>query len=106
MSENDESEINIIYDINGKNDINIFGSHFVNNNKEICKMVINNNEYKISENFNIKSNNNNKLEIKLKGIDKVIDMSYMLKECSLLLSLPDISKWNTKNVTGMESIFF
>ena len=79
MSENDESEINIIYDINGKNDINIFGSHFVNNNKEICKMVINNNEYKISENFNIKSNNNNKLEIKLKGIDKVIDMIFIIK---------------------------
>ena len=35
MSEKDISEINIIYDINGKNSINIFGSNFVKNNKII-----------------------------------------------------------------------
>ena len=34
MSEIDISEINIIYDIN-KDEINIFGSEFVENNKKI-----------------------------------------------------------------------
>jgi len=42
MSEKDISEINIIYDINGQNTINIFGTLFVKNNKNICKMIIDN----------------------------------------------------------------
>ena len=32
-------------------------------------------------------------------------MSGMFRECSSLLSLPDISKWNTKNVTDMSFMF-
>ena len=31
----------------------------------------------------------------------VTEMSYMLFECSLLSSLPDISKWNSNNVNNM-----
>ena len=33
-------------------------------------------------------------------------MSYMFTRCSSLSSLPDISKWNTNNVTNMISMFF
>ena len=33
-------------------------------------------------------------------------MSFMFSECSSLLSLPDISKWNTNNVTNMRFIFY
>ena len=102
MSKEDISIINIIYNIN-ENDkeygyINIFGSEFVKKNKNICKMIIDNKEYEISEKYNIKSYNKNKLEIKLKGIDNVTDMSYMFYGCSSLSSLPDISKWNTNNL--------
>ena len=32
-------------------------------------------------------------------------MSYMFKECNSLISLPDISKWNTTNVTHMSAMF-
>ena len=43
MSEKDISEIIIIYDINEEeNNINIFGSKFVKNNKNICKIIIDN----------------------------------------------------------------
>ena len=28
-------------------------------------------------------------------------MSYMFRGCSSLISLPDISKWDTKNITNM-----
>ena len=59
MSEKDISEINIIYDINGEKNIRLFGSHFVKNNKNICKIIINNKEYKLSESYNVKNNNNN-----------------------------------------------
>ena len=51
MSEKDISEINIIYDISGKNNINIFGSEFVENNKNLCKMSIDNKEYELAKNY-------------------------------------------------------
>ena len=92
MFEKDISEINIIYDIKEKNSINIFGYNFVKNNANICKMVIDNKEYKITEKYNIKNNNNNNLKIILKGIDNVTDMSSMFYDCSSLISLPDVSK--------------
>ena len=102
MSKEDISIINIIYNIN-ENDkeygyINIFGSEFVKNNKNICKMIIDNKEYEISEKYNIKNYNKNKLEIKLKGNNNINDMSGMFYGCSSLSSLPDISKWNINNI--------
>ena len=35
----------------------------------------------------------------------VLAMCEMFKDCSSLTSLPDISKWDTKNVWNMESMF-
>ena len=105
MSEKDISEINIIYDINGKDSINIFGADFMENNKNICKMVIDNKEYELEQKYNIKGNNDTKLKIRLKGINNVTNMSWIFSECSTLSSLPDISKWNTYNVTNMSAIF-
>ena len=105
MTEKIISEINIIYEINGKNDIRIFGLNFVENNKNICKMIIDNKKYEITEEYNVKSNNNNKLSIKLIGINNIIDMSYMFYGCSSLLSLPDISKWNTNNCNNISYMF-
>jgi len=78
----------------------------VKNNKTICKMIINDKEYEIAEKYYITNYNNNILEIKLKVIDNVTNMSYMFNECSSLISLPDISKWNTNNVTNMSHIFY
>ena len=36
----------------------------------------------------------------------VNNMSHMFYNCSSLKYLPDISKWDTKNVTNMENMFF
>jgi len=44
-------------------------------------------------------------DISLWNTNNVTDMSYMFEGCSLLSSLPDISKWNTNNVTYMADIF-
>ena len=38
--------------------------------------------------------------------NNVTDMSGMFYNCSSLLSLPDISKWNTNNVTDMSWMFY
>ena len=82
----------MIYDVNKEyvDDVKIFGKEFVKNNKNICKMIIDNKKYEITEYFNISKYNNNKLEIKLKGINNITDMSYMFDECKSLSSLPDI----------------
>ena len=68
-------------------------------------MIIDNKEYEIIDKYNIKNYNNNELNIKLKGINNVTDMSFMFNECSSLISLPNISKWITNNVTHMNSMF-
>ena len=36
----------------------------------------------------------------------VTNMSYMFYGCSPLSSLPDISKWNTNNVKDMHDMFY
>ena len=36
----------------------------------------------------------------------VTNMSHMLSYCTSLKSLPDISKWDIKNVTQMNSMFY
>ena len=105
MSEKVISEINIIYDINSQNNITIFGYDFVKNNKNICKMIIDNKGYDIQEEYKVKNNKNKKLKIKLKGIDKIINMSSIFSRCSSLSSLPDFSKWNTNKVTDMSYMF-
>ena len=119
----DKSEINLIYNINNEKNkdieeeddgddyneidtINIFGSEFVKNNKNYCSMIIDNKVYELTTTFNVKNYANNKLEIKLKGIDDVTDMSYLFYNCSTLSSLPDISKLNTNNVTKMSDMFY
>ena len=104
------NEINIIYDIEEcnkkKGKIKIFGKYFVNNNKNKCKIIINDKENELIEEYKIKDNNKNKLEIKLISIDNVTDMSCMFKKCSSLSNLPDISKWNTNNVNDMSYMFY
>ena len=109
MSKKNISKINIIYDINKfeneENVINIFGNEFVQKNKNNCKMIIDNKEYKITTKFRVENYNDNFLYIILRGIENIIDMSYMFRDCISLASLPDISKWNTSNITNMSSIF-
>ena len=105
MTEKEISEINIIYDMNIEDNIKIFGKFFVINNKNICKIIIDNKEYEIKAEYNIKNFKDHILKIKLKGINHITDMSWMFYECSSLLSLPDISNWNTNNVKDMSYMF-
>ena len=84
MSKENIKEISIIYNIDKEDEeyedgkyINIFGIGFVENNKDKCKMIIDNKEYEITDRYNIENYNNNELKIKLKGNNNVTDMSYM-----------------------------
>ena len=78
----DITEINIIYNIENKENIELFGDKFVENNKDICKMIIDNKKYNIESIYNVKNYKNNILKIKLKGINNITNMRYMFYGCS------------------------
>ena len=116
------------------NQIKILGKNFVENNKENLIIIYENNLYELSEYFNIFNYNGNKniLEIKLKIINNINNMSYLFYDCESLLSIsyfnlntenvtdmswmfynctslihfPDISNWNTNNVIDMSFMFY
>ena len=123
--ENDEiDEINIIYSNYERpiyeNDIlkypcllketiqndKIFGEKFVENNKNICKIYINEKEYELCSYLNKEFNKVFKVnKIKLKGVSKITDMSYMFCGCLSLMQLPDIHLLNTSKVTSLKCLF-
>ena len=79
---NDITKINIIYNIENKDNIRLFGFYFVENNKNICKIITDNKEYEINAKYNDKKYKNNKLKIELKGINNIPDMSNIFDGCS------------------------
>ena len=93
---------------NKKEKLRIFGSEFIKNNKNKCKIIFNNSEYELKEMININNFNINDkiIEIKLNGILNINDMSYMFHNCENLISLPDIHLMNTTNVNNMEYLFY
>ena len=99
-------EITMIYNINNKEKIKILGKQFVENNKNNCKILYKNKEYELTEEFDTKNINKDKLEIKLKGINNVTSIKYLFYECKSLELLPDIHKWNMENVTNMSFLFY
>ena len=95
---NDKIIIN--YKIQDK--IKLFGYDFIINNKDNCKMIIEDKEYELKEYFESKNlKNKNILIVELKGISNITNMSWMFYKCSSLTSLPNINNWNTANVTNM-----
>ena len=84
----------------------LFGERFIKNNKNNCKIIINGKEKELVSFYDIERlEENGILEIKLKGINNIKDMSFMFCGCLSLISLPDISKWNTNNIINMNGIF-
>ena len=106
IKEENIDEIKIIYKNNKEEKIRIFGKNFVKNNKDICKLLIKGKEYELIEFINGKNNNNEFIEIILKGIKNITDMSCMFAGCSTLFSLSDISKMNTENIISMKKLFY
>ena len=100
-------EITIIYKINNNHKLKVFDKKFVEKNKKYCKIIYDNKAYDLNEYFIIDNIKHNKdiIKIKLKGISKVTDMSYMFCLCTSLLEVPDIDKIDTINIESMESLF-
>ena len=102
----DKNKMTIIYNNNDKNKIKLFDEDFIKNNKDNCYLIINNKKQELTEYIEIKEQQ--KLEIKLYETKNITDMSGMFsfRDCSSLSSLPDISKWDTKNITNMSYMFY
>ena len=114
MKDNNVNEINIIYKTENKEELNIFGYNFVRNNKDICHILIDNKKIHLCAKLRLNDNQKNnymfhiyKSSLSLPDISKwdtknVTNMTCMFSGCRSLSSLPDISKWDTKNVTNMK----
>ena len=87
----------------------LFNYKFVEKNKDKFILIIDGKEMKLKSSIEqklIKNNISNISNIKLKQIKDITDISSMFKNCSLLKSLPDISKIDTSKVTDMSYIFY
>ena len=85
----------------------LFGEHFVETNKNKCKIIIGNYEYDLKSYLNNENNEvkANEFEIKLKILSNITDISYMFCGCLSFYSIPNLSKLNTKNITNISFMF-
>ena len=86
--------------------IRLFGREFVSNNKNICKIIFNGKELELKETFNpgYETQSDEFMEIQLKNISKITNLSYMFSNCDIV-DIPYIQKWDTSNVTNMNNMF-
>ena len=109
------NEMVIKYDVKEDDEekIKLFGSRFIENNKNKCKLVIRGKEQEIFEYLTLTNNMRKKgsVEITLKEIKKITNMSYMFGEetftngCWSLSPTSNFSKWDTQKVTDMSGMF-
>ena len=105
---NNFNEVSLKYKINKDDEkVKIFGENFVVNNKNNFKIIYQDNIFDLMEYFDLKNKNNDDdiLEIYLKQINDINDISFMFHKCSSLISLPELSKLNTNDIIKMNSIF-
>ena len=104
---NNKNQNAIIYNILNKDEIKIFGSTFVDNNKNKCNIIIDGQKQSLCSYLKLNPNQKKEriLQIELQGIQNITNMSSMFYNCKSLISLPVISVWDTKKVTNMKSMF-
>ena len=85
----------------------LFGENFVKNNKYLCKIIIGSEEYQLNSYLKDQTNEvkKDKFQIKLKGISKVKDFSFMFCGCLSLDDVQGFDKINTKNITNFSYLF-
>ena len=118
LLENDKFEINDININIGKNRnaielvyytklggfANIFGSEFVNNNKDNIKLIFNKGKpISLVDKFFLKKGEN---RIKLLIEKELTDLSYMFYDCSALKNIHDLKYLNTSKVTNFSKLFY
>ena len=100
-----EEKIIINYTLENKKRIKLFGNKFIKTNKDVCKIIIDDKESEILENYEVGPNENSLLEVQLIGINNIKDMSEMFYNCRSLLGLNTFN-WDSCNVTNMSNMFY
>ena len=88
------SIIKLVYEIKDEKIITILDSDFVNNNKNNCKMIVDNKIYLLSDKYQIFDEKRKLLKIKLLVLNnKKIDLSFMFYNCKSLKEFKLVSKF-------------
>ena len=85
--------------------LQIFGEDFVKNNQNNCKIIINDKYLELCKYIDKQYIKDDILEIELKEINTITNMSYMFEGCESLLFLSEQSIWDTSKVTNMSYMF-
>ena len=99
-------EINIIYNIKGLKEVDLFDKYFVTRNKNNLKLIIDGGEHDLITKYKLINNDKDILNIKLKGITNVTNICSIFKFCNSLSPLSELNKWNTSNIYDMSYLFF
>ena len=110
-----KDKISIKYKLGNSRRIKLFGIKFVENNKGLCKLKINEKEIELCELYELEEKEYlNKLrafsdlkeiEIDLIGFNNITNMSYMFNGCEFLSHRTQCSNWNTSKITDMSFLF-
>ena len=84
--------------------IGIFNINFVKNNKNCVDFILNDKEYKLTK--ELKLTNPNGFEIKLIGVNNIVDASHMFDKCTAVKSISNIHRWNTSNLKDTKYMFY
>ena len=86
-----------------------FGEKFVEENKNKCKIIIKGKEYELKSYFGDKIyeifETRKEMEITLKGINNITDLSHMFCGCTSLNSITNFEKLKTNNITNISGLF-
>ena len=110
-----EDKISIKYYLGNSRRIKLFGKKFVENNKGLCRLKINEKEIELCEFYELEKRENNKkidklkgwkeIEINLIGFNNITNMNNMLQGCKFLSPETQCSNWNTSKIVDMSYLF-
>ena len=99
--------ITLRYKDSNSKTLRIFGDTFALNNKNNCKILVGDKEYKLTGKMELSKMKKigDEYEIKLIIINGLTDLSYMFYKCNSLLPSSEINKIDISNVTNISSLF-
>ena len=107
---NNQDSVTFELKYKGKNvsQIKLFGSNFVEKNKDKCKIIYNEKEYDLTDYFKFDNNynHNDSIKIQLRINNNITDISGMFFECKELLSISDLSVDNLNITESFEGNYF
>jgi len=87
---------------NNNEKIKLFDKVFISNNIKRTKIIFSNKQYKVKENI---ENHKKNIKIKIKFLDNIIKMNSMFKECNSLISVINFQNINTKYLKTLYDLF-